>query len=150
MWWLAPGPLISYNACVCAGSIMKGRRLRVRWPGALAALLLLWGGHVMAVDGVLSVESHFDPTQTLERLEAEVKAKGLTVFARVDHAAGAATVGLPLRPTTVLVFGNPKRRNAAHAGEPTGGARAAVEGARLAGRCRQDLALLRGPREPRE
>jgi uncharacterized protein (DUF302 family) len=62
----------------------------------------------MAVDGLLSVESHFDAKQTLERLEAEVKAKGLTVFARVDHAAGAATVGMPLRPTTVLVFGNPK------------------------------------------
>jgi uncharacterized protein (DUF302 family) len=73
-----------------------------------AALLLLWGGNVMAVDGLLSVTSHFDPHQTLERLEAEVKAKGLTVFARIDHAAGAATVGMALRPTTVLVFGNPK------------------------------------------
>jgi uncharacterized protein (DUF302 family) len=62
----------------------------------------------MAVDGLLSVESHFDPRQTLERFEAEVKAKGLTVFARIDHAAGAATVGMPLRPTTVLIFGNPK------------------------------------------
>ena len=62
----------------------------------------------MAVDGLLSIESHFDPQQTLERLEAEVKAKSLTVFARIDHAAGAATVGMPLRPTTVLIFGNPK------------------------------------------
>jgi uncharacterized protein (DUF302 family) len=62
----------------------------------------------MAVDGLLSVESPFDPQQTLARLEAEVKAKGLTVFARFDHAAGAASVGMPLRPTTVLVFGHPK------------------------------------------
>ena len=62
----------------------------------------------MAVDGLLSLESHFDPQQTLARLEAEAKAKGLTVFARFDHAAGAATVGMPLRPTTVLVFGGPK------------------------------------------
>jgi uncharacterized protein (DUF302 family) len=62
----------------------------------------------MAVEGMLSVESHFDPRQTLERLEAEVKAKGLTVFGRIDHAAGAATVGMPLRPTTVVIFGNPK------------------------------------------
>lgn len=62
----------------------------------------------MAVEGMVSVQSHFDPQQTLERLEAEVKAKGLTVMARVDHAAGAATVGMPLRPTTVLIFGNPK------------------------------------------
>ena len=42
----------------------------------------------------------------MDRLEAEVKAKGLTVFARVDHAGGAAAVGLPLRPTELLIFGN--------------------------------------------
>jgi uncharacterized protein (DUF302 family) len=44
----------------------------------------------------------------MDRLEAVVKAKGLTVFARIDHAAGAARVGLPLPPTAVLVFGNAK------------------------------------------
>jgi uncharacterized protein (DUF302 family) len=42
----------------------------------------------------------------MDRLEAEVKAKGLTIFARVDHAAGAAAAGMPLRPTEVLIFGN--------------------------------------------
>jgi len=42
----------------------------------------------------------------MDRLEAEVKAKGLTVFARIDHAAGAEQVALPLRPTEVLIFGN--------------------------------------------
>ena len=41
-------------------------------------------------------------------LETEVKAKGLTVFARIDHASGAAEVGLPLRPTELLIFGNAK------------------------------------------
>ena len=45
---------------------------------------------------------------TMNRVEAEVKVKGLTVFARVDHAAGAAEVGLPLRPIELLVFGNAK------------------------------------------
>jgi uncharacterized protein (DUF302 family) len=44
----------------------------------------------------------------MSRLEAEVKAKGLTVFAHVDHAAGAAEVGLPLRATDLLIFGNAK------------------------------------------
>jgi uncharacterized protein (DUF302 family) len=44
----------------------------------------------------------------MNRLEAAVKAKGLTVFAQIDHAAGAAEVGLPLRPTSVLIFGNAK------------------------------------------
>jgi len=44
----------------------------------------------------------------MNRFEAELRAKGMTVFARVDHAAGAAAVGLSLRPTEVLIFGNAK------------------------------------------
>ena len=44
----------------------------------------------------------------MNRLEAAVKAKGMTVFARIDHAAGAAAAGLSLRPTEVLIFGNAK------------------------------------------
>ena len=43
----------------------------------------------------------------MNRFEAEVRARGMTVFAHIDHAAGAATVGLPLRPTELLIFGNP-------------------------------------------
>jgi uncharacterized protein (DUF302 family) len=42
----------------------------------------------------------------MNRFEAEVRAKGMTVFAHVDHAAGAAAVGLPLRPTELLIFGH--------------------------------------------
>lgn len=57
-------------------------------------------------DGLTAVASRFGAKETMDRLEAEVKAKGLTVFARVDHAAGAAAVGMPLRPTEVLMFGN--------------------------------------------
>jgi uncharacterized protein (DUF302 family) len=63
------------------------------------------GGSAVA-DELTSVESRFGPKETLERLEAQVQAKGLTVFARVDHAAGAAAVGMTLAPTTVLIFGN--------------------------------------------
>ena len=60
----------------------------------------------MADDGLTTIESHFGPRETLDRLEADVKAKGLTVFARIDHAAGAAAVGMQLLPTAVLIFGN--------------------------------------------
>jgi uncharacterized protein (DUF302 family) len=74
---------------------------------ACVALLLLCGGYAMA-DGLKTVESHFGPKETLDRLEADVKAKGLTVFARIDHAAGATAVGLSLLPTAVLIFGNAK------------------------------------------
>ncbi|MGH6846269.1 MAG: DUF302 domain-containing protein [Methylocella sp.] len=44
----------------------------------------------------------------MDRLEAEIKAKGMTVFARIDHAAEAAEAGLPLRPTELLIFGSAK------------------------------------------
>ena len=62
----------------------------------------------MAVDGLIAKRSRFGPEETMKRLEAEVKAKGLTVFAHVDHAAGAAAVDMPLRPTDLLIFGNAK------------------------------------------
>lgn len=62
----------------------------------------------MTADGLITIPSHHGPQETIDRLEAEVKAKGMTVFARVDHAAGAAAVGLSLRPTVLLVFGNAK------------------------------------------
>ena len=44
----------------------------------------------------------------MDRLVAEVQAKGLTVFARIDHAAGASDAGLALRPTELVIFGNAK------------------------------------------
>jgi len=62
----------------------------------------------MAVDGLTSLRSSNSPRDTMNRLEAEVKARGMTVFARIDHAAGAAAAGLALRPTEVLIFGNAK------------------------------------------
>jgi len=57
-------------------------------------------------DGLTTILSSFGPKETMDRLETEVKAKGLSVFARIDHAAGAAAVGMALRPTEVLIFGN--------------------------------------------
>src|SRR6201997_4985504 len=62
----------------------------------------------MAADGLITIKSAFGPEETMQRLEAEVRAKGMTVFAHVDHAAGAAAVGLPLRPTDLWIFGNAK------------------------------------------
>ena len=62
----------------------------------------------MAVDGLITLPSSHGPKETMNRFEADVKAKGMTVFARIDHAAGAAAAGLPLRPTELLIFGNAK------------------------------------------
>jgi uncharacterized protein (DUF302 family) len=74
----------------------------------MLAALCLWGVQAMAVDGLITIESAYGPKDTMDRLEAAVKAKGLNVFARIDHAAGAAEVGLQLRPTALLIFGNAK------------------------------------------
>ena len=62
----------------------------------------------MTLDGLVTILSAFGPKETMDRLEMDVKAKGLTVFARVDHAAGADAIGLKLRPTELLIFGNAK------------------------------------------
>jgi uncharacterized protein (DUF302 family) len=75
---------------------------------ALTAVIWLWGVQAMAADGLTTIPSSYGPKDTTDRLEAEIKARGMTLFARVDHAAGAAEVGLSLRPTEVLIFGNAK------------------------------------------
>jgi uncharacterized protein (DUF302 family) len=62
----------------------------------------------MAVQGLTSIKSSYAPRETMDRLEAAVTTKGLTVFARIDHAEGASASGLSLRPTEVLIFGNAK------------------------------------------
>ena len=62
----------------------------------------------MATDGLITVGSSFAPEETMGRIEAEVRARGMTVFAHVDHAAGAAAAGMALRPTDLLIFGNAK------------------------------------------
>ena len=62
----------------------------------------------MAADGLTTIQSSHGPQETMDRLEAAVKAKGMTVFARIDHAAGASAAGLSLQPTEVLIFGNAK------------------------------------------
>jgi uncharacterized protein (DUF302 family) len=61
-----------------------------------------------AADGLVALKSAHPPKETLDRLEKLVKEKGLTVFARIDHAAGAAKAGKALRPTQLLIFGNPQ------------------------------------------
>ena len=62
----------------------------------------------MAADGLITYPSNRAPEAVMSRLEAEVKAKGMAIFAHIDHAAGAAAVGMALRPTDLLIFGNAK------------------------------------------
>jgi uncharacterized protein (DUF302 family) len=60
----------------------------------------------MPDNGLIALPSAHSVKDSLDRLEAHVKSKGMTVFARIDHAAGAKEVGLALRPTELLIFGN--------------------------------------------
>jgi uncharacterized protein (DUF302 family) len=62
----------------------------------------------MQNNGLVSMQSRVSANETLDRLLAALATRKLTVFARVDHAAGAASVGLSLRPTEVVIFGNPR------------------------------------------
>ena len=75
---------------------------------AAAAGAAVAGGGPAVPDGVIVVRSHHDVRTTLDRLERILEAKGITVALRWDHAARAKGVGLDLRPTALLVFGNPK------------------------------------------
>jgi uncharacterized protein (DUF302 family) len=57
-------------------------------------------------EGLTTIPSSFGPKETMDRLATEIQAKEMKVFARIDHAAGAAEVGLTLRPTELIIFGN--------------------------------------------
>ena len=58
--------------------------------------------------GMVDVPSRYSVPESLVRLEAILKEKGLTIFARVDHSGEAAKVGLEMRPTQLVIFGSPK------------------------------------------
>jgi uncharacterized protein (DUF302 family) len=77
-----------------------------RW--ILAATALSLGTAAAAADGLVAVRSPYTPQETSERLQGVLAQRNLTVFARIDHAAGAARIGKTLRPTEVVIFGNPQ------------------------------------------
>jgi uncharacterized protein (DUF302 family) len=62
----------------------------------------------MSTEGLITLRSDFGSKETMDRLAAEVAARSMSVFARIDHAAGAAQVGMTLRATELLLFGNAK------------------------------------------
>lgn len=80
---------------------LRALALAVTW-------LLAFSGPASAVDGLITKPSAYPATQTLDRLEAALKERGFTIFARLDHAAAAESVGLKMPRSTVLVFGNPR------------------------------------------
>ncbi|MDA7087152.1 DUF302 domain-containing protein [Pseudomonas sp. SA3-5] len=61
-----------------------------------------------AADGLIQIKSPYSVKATADKFEALAKQRGLSVFARIDHAAGAVKVGQSLRPTELLIFGSPQ------------------------------------------
>jgi uncharacterized protein (DUF302 family) len=70
--------------------------------------LLIVASAASADSGLVTIESAHDVKTTADRLEKALGEKGMTVFIRIDHAKGAQSVGQQLRPTEVVIFGNPK------------------------------------------
>ncbi len=72
-----------------------------------------------ANNGIITQPSPYSVTETIDRLEAMLQAKGITIFVRIDQRAEAKKVGLSLRPTQLLLFGNPKAGTPLMVAEPT-------------------------------
>lgn len=72
------------------------------------ALVLIYALPSMAENGVINMKSDFNVAETADRLESILNEKGMTVFNRIDHSEGARSVGIDLRDTVLLIFGNPK------------------------------------------
>lgn len=75
---------------------------------ACVVTVLIFSVNVQASDAYVQIKSPYSVAKTLDRLEGILKEKGITVFARVDHAAGAEKAGLEMSHTQLLIFGNPK------------------------------------------
>ena len=68
---------------------------------------MLIAAPLYASDGLITIDSQYSVNETADRLESELVDKGMTVFSRIDHSKGAISVGKELRPTVLLIFGNP-------------------------------------------
>lgn len=74
----------------------------------LVIILLSASFSVAGSDGLVKYESEYSVKETADRFESIAKSKGLTIFVRIDHQKNASSVGLELRPTEIIIFGNPK------------------------------------------
>jgi uncharacterized protein (DUF302 family) len=68
---------------------------------------------------LLTKPSKYSVPETIDRIEKAVTAKGMQIFARIDHGGEAKKVGLAMRPTQLLIFGNPKGGTALMVARPT-------------------------------
>lgn len=88
---------------------------------AAGAMALMGSMGMAGESGIVKVKAASDVATTMDALEAAVTGAGATVFARVDHGAGASSVGLDLAPSQLLIFGNPKLGTPAMQDDPLAG-----------------------------
>jgi uncharacterized protein (DUF302 family) len=94
---------VAANVVARRGKIVQSPRARRRHAQAIAARLIMGNEQ-----GLITIASKHPVHETAARIEAKLKAGGTTLFARIDHAAGAASVGMTMPPMQLLVFGNPR------------------------------------------
>jgi len=87
------------------------------YTSVAAASLSVVSAH--AGGNVVTKPSQYSVPETIDRIEKAITAKGMKIFARIDHAGEAKNVGLDMRPTELLIFGNPKGGTALMVARPT-------------------------------
>ncbi|MEO0802586.1 MAG: DUF302 domain-containing protein [Cyanobacteria bacterium J06642_2] len=74
----------------------------------VAAAIAFVAAPAVAAEGLVNVQSEFEVEETANRMESILEEKGLTLFNRIKHSEAAAGVGIELRDTELIIFGNPK------------------------------------------
>jgi uncharacterized protein (DUF302 family) len=72
------------------------------------SIILVFAMKTLAADGMINVQSDFNVKETTNRLESILNEKGMTIFNRIKHSESAGKVGIELRETELIIFGNPK------------------------------------------
>ena len=83
-------------------------RKNISVQALVIVILLSTPAYADSADGIVRIKSNHSVTATINKLESVLENKGMTIFNRVNHTAGAEKAGLKLRPTELLIFGNPK------------------------------------------
>lgn len=92
--------IVPLGSAVCLAVAVLLSASTVGWSGGAAQ-------PAASEDGIVRVRSGYPPAETIARLKQDVAAKGIMFFAEIDQARLAADAGIALRPSTLLVFGNP-------------------------------------------
>ena len=80
----------------------------MRYTWLILIFIFMFASMASAENGLINVKSSRTVKETADRLESVLKEKGMTVFARIKHSDGAKKAGVDLRPTELVIFGNPK------------------------------------------